>query len=177
VGRRLNRGATHAAILAVWLLLLALPGTVRAQDLVHAEVRPIAESTVQVAIDSRQPVGQQTDAMRGAFYRIAGWAADIHGGSGAIRQMLVYLGGPSERGRLLGWARPGASRPDVAQALNNPTALNSGFELRWPVAEMPLQTDAVKQYALFFYVETSEGWYMAEIPILLATWPEPGQGP
>jgi hypothetical protein len=161
----------------VWLLLLALPGPVRAQDLVHAAVRPIAESTVQIVVDNRQPVGQQTDATRGAYYRIAGWAADIRAGSGAIRQILVYLGGPSERGRLLGWARPGAARPDVAQALGNPGALNSGFELRWPVAETPLQTEAVKQYALFFYVETDEGWYVAEIPILLATWPEPGAGP
>jgi hypothetical protein len=161
---------------AVLLTNLVLPSPLRAQDLIRSAAQPIAESTVQLVIDSRQPVGQTGSGTDAAVYRVSGWASDVRDLNGTgIAQILAYLDGPSSRGRLLGWARHGLARPDVAVALNNPAAARSGFELSWRVADMPPQVQPVHQYTLFLYVESSQGWVVAQVPVLLASWPHSGQ--
>ena len=126
-------------------LLLCAPAVAGGQDLIRGEVRPIAETSVHLAVDSPQPLGQLSDSSGAAFYRLAGWAADLQSTSGTgIRQIVAYLDGPAGRGRLLGWARYGLPRPDVASALNNPAASASGFELLWRVVDVPLQVVVVR---------------------------------
>jgi hypothetical protein len=154
------------------------PRFAHAQDLIRGNVRPLAETSLQLVVDSRQPLGQLSDSLRGPFYRISGWAADVQATSGTgVQQLVVFLDGPSDRGRLLGWARYGLPRPDVATALNNPGASASGFELVWPVADMPLQIEPVRQSTLYIYADTEQGWVLARVPVALAMWADGGQAP
>jgi hypothetical protein len=148
-----------------------------AQDIIRGEVKPLAESTVQLVVESHQPLGQVGDSLRGPTYRITGWAADLSAGdSPGVRQIVGFLNGPSGRGRLLGWARYGLPRPDVGTALNAPGATPSGFELAWRVADMPLQVEPVRDHILYLYLETADGWVVARVPIAVATWADSSAG-
>jgi hypothetical protein len=164
-------------------LLLALgvvwaPRDAAAQDIVRGTVKPLAESSVQVVVDTRQPLGQIGDSTRGPTYRITGWAADLGvPDNPGVRQMVVFLNGPSGSGRLLGWARIGLPRPDVATALNAPAVGRAGFEFIWAVADMPLQTEPVREHTLYVYLETAGGWVLARVPVAVATWADSGSQP
>ena len=119
------------------MLLASATGAVRAQDVIHGDVRPIAQTSVRLVVDSPQPIGQLNDAAIGATYRLTGWVADLRARSGTgVRQLVVFLNGPSGEGRLLGWARSGLPRPDVGIVYNNPdlAASASGGRPRWEVA-------------------------------------------
>ena len=161
----------HRLLLAalVALALALTPRTSHAQDLIRGAVIPLDQSSVQLAVDSRQPLGQVGVPDTGPSYRLRGWAVDLGvlGGPG-IRQIVAYLDGPSDRGRLLGWARYGLPRPDVGTAFNDPALSRCGFELTWPVADLPLQTEPVHAYTLYLYLDTSRGWVLARLPIALA---------
>jgi hypothetical protein len=161
---------------AATLLLAALPPAAWGQDVIRGEVIPLDQSSVQIAVDSRQPLGQVGDATSGPSYRLRGWAVDRQatGGPG-IRQIVAYLDGPSGRGRLLGWARYGLARPDVATVFNDPARTPCGFELTWPVENMPLQIEPVHQYTVYLYVDTASGWVLARVPVALAVWTDSGQ--
>ncbi len=171
------RGLAVGAIsLLAAIAAVGAPGGARAQDLVRGTVKPLDESSVRLVVDSRQPLGQIGDAARGPSYQIAGWAADLGAGGGTgVRQIVVFLNGPSGSGRLLGWARYGLPRPDVATALNAPELARSGFELTWSVADMPLQAEPVREHTLYVYVETADGWVLARVPISVAIWADSGQ--
>jgi hypothetical protein len=170
------RLAVLVEVVALVLGSLVEPAPIWAQDLIRGPAQPLVDSSVQLVVDSRQPVGQTGSGPDGAVYRVTGWATDVREPNGTgIAQILAYLDGPSSRGRLLGWARQGLPRPDVAIALNNPAAARSGFELAWRVADMPLQVEPVRQYTLFLYVEGTQGWVLAEVSVQLATWPDSGQ--
>ena len=169
-------------VVALTLLLGASaavgPRAVRAQDLVRGTVKPLAESTVQVVVDTRQPLGQIGDPTRGPSYRIAGWAADLAVQDGpGVRQIVVFLNGPSGAGRLLGWARTGLARPDVAAALNAPALERSGFEFTWAVADLPLQAEPIREHVLYVYLDTAGGWVLARVPVAVATWADSGSQP
>ncbi|HEY7063720.1 MAG TPA: hypothetical protein VII06_19735 [Chloroflexota bacterium] len=154
-------------VVALVALAAALgPPPARAQDLIHAPATPLDQSTVQLVVDSRQPLGQIGDPDAGPSYRLRGWAIDQRAtGSPGIRQIVAYLDGPSDRGRLLGWARYGMPRPDVGTVFNNPTLAPCGFDLTWPVSELPLQVGPVRTYTLFLYLETADGWVLARVPV------------
>jgi hypothetical protein len=148
----------------------------RAQDVIRGEVRPLADTTVQVALDSVQPLRQFSDNGSGDFYRLVGWAADVQAGTPpGVRQIVAFLDGPSGRGRLLGWARYGLPRPDVGSAFNNPAVAPSGFELVWRVADLPLQTQPVRQATLYLYLDTAQGWVLARLPLAISIWADSGQ--
>ncbi len=166
-------------LLLAGLALLATAGwppAARAQDLIRGTVTPLEQSSVQIVVDSPQPLDQITDSPDSTSYRLRGWAVDLHalGGTG-VRQIVAYLDGPSASGRLLGWARYGLPRPDVAQAFNAPALAPSGFELSWPVEAIPLQGEPVHQYTLYLYLDTVDGWVLARVPVALATWADSGQ--
>ena len=147
-----------------------------AQDIIRGNVRPLADSGVQLVIDSRQPLGQIGDSQREPAYHISGWAADLRGRDGpGVRQIVGFLNGPSGSGRLLGWARLGLPRPDVAIAFNAPALTPAGFELAWRVADMPIQVEPIREHTLFLYLEVGDGWVVARVPIQVATWTDSGQ--
>jgi hypothetical protein len=156
------------AVLVLLAAAVAAPAS-QAQDLIRGPVTPLDQSTVQLAVDSRQPLGQVGDPAHGPSYRLRGWALDVQPGSGpGIRQMVAYLDAPADRGRLLGWARYGLPRPDVGTAFNNPALARCGFELTWPVADLPLQIEPVRTYTLYLYVDTGGEWVLARVPVALA---------
>ncbi|HZR99181.1 MAG TPA: hypothetical protein VFE37_10765 [Chloroflexota bacterium] len=157
-------------LLALAALALALVSrTGQAQDLIHGPVTPLDQSSVQLAVDSRQPLGQVGTADGSPGYRLRGWAADLQALDGpGIRQIVAYLDGPSDRGRLLGWASYGLPRPDVGTVFNDPALARCGFELTWPVADLPLQTEPVRAYTLYLYLDTVHGWVLARLPVSLA---------
>jgi hypothetical protein len=158
--------------LLVTLLALAVglfPAASQAQDLIRGPVIPLDQSSVQLVVDSRQPLGQVGAGDAGPRYRLRGWAVDLGALDGpGIRQIVAYLDGPSDRGRLLGWARYGLPRPDVGTVFNDPSLTRCGFELSWPVADLPLQTEPVHAYTLYVYVDTANGWVAATLPVMLA---------
>ncbi|HLH21770.1 MAG TPA: hypothetical protein VK066_04570 [Chloroflexota bacterium] len=160
----------HRLLLAAVLLLVLgrWPCPVAAQDLIRGPVTPLDQSSVQLAVDSRQPLGQVGEPDGSASYRLRGWAADLSnpGGPG-IRQIVAYLDGPSDRGRLLGWARVGLARPDVATVFNDPGLTRCGFELTWPVTEVPPQSEPVHTYMIYLYLDTERGWVGARLPVAL----------
>ena len=160
---------------AVMLALVGPRAPAAAQGLVRGDVRPLAETTVQLVVETPQPLGQRHDGGPGPFYRLSGWATDVQAATGTgIRQLVAYLDGPSGQGHLLGWARHGLPRPDVATALNSPGATGSGFELVWRAADMPLQTEPVRQYVLYVYADIGEAWALARVPVAIATWADSG---
>jgi hypothetical protein len=147
-----------------------------AQDIIRGNVRPIADSGVQLVVDSRQPLGQVGDAQRDPAYRISGWAADLRGREGpGVRQRVAFLNGPSGSGRLLGWARLGLPRPDVATVFNAPALTPAGFELAWRVADMPIQVELIREHMLYLYLEVGDGWVVTQVPVQVATWADSGQ--
>jgi len=156
------------------ITLLALtagfaPAAGQAQDVIRGPVIPLDQSSVQLVVDSRQPLGQVGAGEAGPSYRLRGWAVDLRALDGpGIRQIIAYLDGPSNRGRLLGWARYGLPRPDVGTVFNDPSLARSGFELSWPVADLPLQTEPVHAYTLYVYLDTATGWVAATLPVTLA---------
>jgi hypothetical protein len=161
-------------LLLTLVAVLGAPST--AQDLIHEPVRPLSETSLQVVLDTPQPLRQLNDNALGSYYRLTGWAADVAGtGSTGVRQVVAFADGPSGRGRLLGWARYGLPRPDVATALNNPAAMACGFELLWRVADQPLQSDAVRPVALYLYLDTPQGWVLARLPLAVSIWADGGQ--
>ena len=136
----------------------------------------MGETSLQVVLDTPQPLRQLNDNALGSYYRLTGWAADVAGsGSTGVRQVVAFADGPSGRGRLLGWARYGLARPDVATALNNPAATACGFELLWRAADQPLQSDAVRPVALYLYLDTPQGWVLARLPLTVSIWADGGQ--
>jgi hypothetical protein len=164
----------RAAFTLTLLAVLGKPAT--AQDLIHDPVRPVSDTSLQVVLDSPQPLRQLNDNALGPYYRLTGWAADVAGSaSTGVRQVVAFADGPSGRGRLLGWARYGLPRPDVATALNNPAATASGFELVWRVADLPLQSETVRQIALYIYLDTPQGWVLARAPLAVSIWADSGQ--
>ena len=170
------RCAWLAALVVVLVAVPARPA--RAQDLIRGEVTPLDRSAVQLVVDSRQPLGQIGDPEAGPSYRLRGWAADRHAPSGpGIRQLVAYLDGPSGHGRLLGWARYGLARPDVALAYNDPALAPCGFELTWRVADLPSQVEPIRSYTLYVYLDTAAGWVLAQVPVALALWADDGQDP
>ena len=166
--------------LLLWVVAAATltspPRPALAQDIIRGDIKPLAESSVQLVVDSQQPLGQLIDSAARPFYRLTGWAADVQSSSGTgVRQLVAFLNGPSGRGQLLGWARYGLPRPDVATALNNPAATASGFELVWQVADMPLQVDPVGQSTLYIYAQTDQGWVVTRVPVALSMWADGGR--
>jgi hypothetical protein len=153
----------------VTIAVASAPRASQAQNLIRGPVTPLEQSSVQLAVDSRQPLGQVGDPVAGPSYRLRGWAVDLQalGGPG-IRQIVAYLDGPSDRGRLLGWARYGLPRPDVGTVFNDPALARCGFELTWPVAELPVQFEPVRSYTLYLYFDTTGGWVLARVPVALA---------
>jgi hypothetical protein len=146
----------------------AAPAASQAQDLIRGPVTALDQSGVQLAVDSRQPLGQVGDPVAGPSYRLRGWAVDVQAAGGpGIRQMVAYLDGPSDRGRLLGWARYGLPRPDVGTVFNDPGLTRCGFELSWAVADLPLQVEPVRAYTLYLYLDTGRGWVLARVPVSL----------
>lgn len=179
---RAERDGVHRRRATAWGLAIGLwllGGSVgTAQDLIGSGVRPIAETTVQLVVDSPQPLSQRSDAAGGPFYQLVGWAADVRATRGTgVRQIVAYLNGPAGRGQLLGWARTGLPRADVGTALNNPATNASGFDLRWRVADLPIQAEIVREYPLYLYAQTDESWVEVRLPIRLATWANGSTGP
>jgi hypothetical protein len=170
--------APASAVLRAAFILTLVAGPwapATAQDLIHDPVRPVAETSLQVVLDSPQPLRQLNDNALGSYYRLTGWAADVTGpGSTGVRQVVAFADGPSGRGRLLGWARYGLPRPDVATALNNPAVTACGFELLWRVADLPLQSESVRQVALYLYLDTPQGWVLARAPLAISIWADSG---
>jgi hypothetical protein len=153
----------------VGLAIALAPRAGQAQDLIHEPAVPLDQSSVQLVVDSRQPLGQVGTLDDGPSYRLRGWAVDRQASGGpGIRQIVAYLDGPADRGRLLGWARYGLSRPDVGTVFNDPALARCGFELTWPAAELPLQTEPVRAYTLYLYLDTGRGWVLARLPVALA---------
>jgi hypothetical protein len=158
------------------LLLVALLGCAialtpragQAQDLIRGPVTPLDQSSVQMAVDSRLPLGQVGDPDAGPSYRLRGWAVDLAALDGpGIRQMVAYLDAPADRGRLLGWARYGLPRPDVGTVFNDPALTRCGFELTWPADALPLQFEPVRAHTLYVYLDTARGWVLALLPVAL----------
>jgi len=173
---RLSDPVRHLVCCLVLVALASLAPPARAQDVIRGQVRPLADTTVQVALDSVQPLRQLSDSGSGDFYRLAGWAADVQAATPpGVRQIVAYLDGPAGRGRLLGWARYGLPRPDVGSAFNNPAVAPSGFELVWRVADLPLQTEPVRQATLYLYLDTAQGWVLARLPLAISIWADGGQ--
>ena len=52
----------------------------------------------------------------------------------------------------------------MATAFNDPALMRCGFELTWPVAELPLQIEPVHQYTLYLYLDTTGGWVLGPRP-------------
>ncbi|GAH23688.1 unnamed protein product, partial [marine sediment metagenome] len=64
--------------------------------------------------------------------RISGWAADFNvTDSTGIDKVEIYLNGPKGFGKLLGEAKYGLERQDVADAFGNPNYLNSGYSFTY----------------------------------------------
>ncbi len=173
-GRR--RGLVHLASVVALLALAAAAAPAGAQDLIHGDVQPLASTTIQVVIDTAQPLRQLSDSGSGPYYRLSGWAADVRATTPpGVRQIVAYLDGPSGRGHLLGWARYGLPRPDVGSALNDPAATPCGFELVWHAADLPLQTEPVRQTTLYLYLDTGQGWVLARLPLAISIWADSGE--
>jgi len=112
-GGRLVLAATVIAVLGLGAALGSGPAAAQ-------------EGPVVLRVDS--PLGNPT--VTGPLL-VSGWAADprIPSGTG-IDRVEVYLDGPPNQGRSLGTATYGISRPDVAQALQNPRFTDTGFRLQ-----------------------------------------------
>src|SRR5437016_1031922 len=102
--------------LALSIPLLAVPNSAAAQ------------SSAMVMIDA--PSGGIT-ITNGVPLAIGGWAVDPGGSGTGITSVDVYLDGPAGSGRLLGQARYGDMRRDVAAVTGHPEWTNSGFTLDW----------------------------------------------
>ncbi|GAH06769.1 unnamed protein product, partial [marine sediment metagenome] len=64
--------------------------------------------------------------------RISGWAADSNvTDSTGIDKVEIYLNGPKGFGKLLGEAKYGLERQDVADFFGNPNYLNSGYSFTY----------------------------------------------
>lgn len=69
--------------------------------------------------------------------RISGWAADFNvTDSTGIDKVEIYLNGPKGFGKLLGEAKYGLERQDVADAFGNPNYLNSGYSFIYDASSL-----------------------------------------
>ena len=106
-------------------------------------------STIKVSIDSPS---EGIDVQNGRRVIIGGWAADTAGmtGNTGVDVVKVYLDGPMDSGQLLGNAKYGAARNDVAGILVNNVYTNSGFDYQWTP-----QNVGLGQHILFVYAHSS----------------------
>src|SRR4051794_30450114 len=70
-----------------------------------------AQGSAMISVDA--PAGTET-IMNGDVMTIGGWAVDPANPATGIREVDVYLDGPPGTGTMIGQARYGLRRPDVA---------------------------------------------------------------
>jgi hypothetical protein len=96
---------------------------------------------------------------------ISGWVVDQTAeGWAGIDNVHVYDGLAGQGGTFLGQASFAESRPDVAQALGNPSWTNSGFALTLGAGAL-----AAGPHNLTVYAHTpAKGWWFTQVPVTSA---------
>lgn len=88
--------------------------------------------------------------------RISGWAADFNvTDSTGIDKVEIYLNGPKGFGKLLGEAKYGLERQDVADAFGNPNYLNSGYSFIYDASSL----EPGSLHSFYVYPLSSKGEY------------------
>ncbi len=88
--------------------------------------------------------------------RISGWAADFNvTDSTGIDKVEIYLNGPKGFGKLLGEAKYGLERQDVADAFGNPNYLNSGYSFTYDASSL----EPGSLHSFYVYPLSSKGEY------------------
>lgn len=128
-----------------------------------AETSPSAIVTVDLPYSGAVVPG-------GAPIFIGGWAVDPGGRGTGVDRVEIYLDGAAEAGGvLIGIARYGATRPDVATIFARSDWANSGFNFDW----LPLGV-APGEHTLYVYAFTATG-VSAPQAIRLTLTPEGGR--
>jgi hypothetical protein len=109
----------------------------------------LSTSTIKVSVDSP---ADGVDVQNGRKVNVGGWAADTSGHSGTtgVDIVRIYLDGPMDSGQMLGQAKYGGARNDVAGILGNNVYTNSGFDYAWTP-----QNVGLGQHLLFVYAHSS----------------------
>ncbi len=130
-----------------------------AQGTGASNAQVVGSTTTQISIDTPSS-GTQIEA--GKKVNIGGWAADPTGPGTGVDTVRVYLDGPMDGGgTLVGNATYGGVRADVAIALGNPSAVNSGFDLTWTPQSIEGGT-----HVLFVYARSAAGgWTYSTINV------------
>jgi len=88
--------------------------------------------------------------------RISGWTADFNvTDSTGIDKVEIYLNGPKGFGKLLGEAKYGLERQDVADAFGNPNYLNSGYSFTYDASSL----EPGSFHSFYVYSLSSNGEY------------------
>ncbi len=109
-----------------------------------ARGHPAAQSgAVELAVET--PAANATVS---GSVQITGWAVDRTAAEGTgIQAVLVYVGGDSRSGTLLGEAQYGLDRPDIAARFGDPRFGRSGFTLTWDTVRLPTGPTTLVVYA------------------------------
>jgi hypothetical protein len=91
---------------------------------------PSAQAQGSAIISLDAPTGTEI-ITNGDMMTIGGWAVDPGNPATGIREVDIYLDGPPGTGTMIGQARYGLRRPDVASVTGHPEWGNSGFDLDW----------------------------------------------
>jgi hypothetical protein len=123
--RIVPRAIARSAVLA-GLGLLVLVAPLSAQGPAPSP----AQGTSQITLTVDLPIAGVT-VDNGRVYVVGGWAGVPGGRDSGIRSVEVYLDGGPGTGTLLGLARLGVARDDVARATSRPEWGRSGFNFDW----------------------------------------------
>lgn len=109
-----------------------------------------------IAIDTPQPQHRLTGPTL-----ISGWAVSQMRPQEGIERILVYLDRLDDASSLLGEARYGRQRPDLAQHFGEEYAA-AGFEFLWDAQQAPSG-----EHILHIFVEGKGGWSVRSLPVTL----------
>ena len=106
--------------------------------------------------------------VEGQVLSLSGWTVDPRAASGTgIEEVRVFVDGEDGSGKVVGAARTGLPRPDVASTLRRPTAGNSGFSL-----DTPLPGILPGQHMLYVYARSAtQGWSYRAFPFTVSAAP------
>ncbi len=141
------------------ILVLALPAVPALAQSTTSQTTGQTTGRAQISIDT--PTDGQT-IRNGNQINVGGWAVDLTGPSTGVDEVRIYLDGQMDSGgTLLGSAKYGGSRPDVAQALGNPAFTGSGFDFLWTPSRLSGGT-----HTLYVYAHSiNDGWTSKTVAI------------